>query len=264
MKQLGFIGAGNMATAIITGIVQAKLDISLSAYDRDEEKRNGLASMGVHPAESAEEIASGSDYILLAVKPQNFPEVLTQLSSVLPQDKVVISIAAGITPAVISSGLGFDAKVVQVMPNTPMLLGYGASALSRSPRVSDEEFEFVRGIFECSGVTAVLPNEKMNESIAIHGSTPAFIYRFAECIVNYGKSQGLEEEVCLKLFAQTLIGSAKMMTESGRSIEELIQMVSSKGGTTVAGLAAMTENGFEKSVAAGCESCVRRAYELAK
>ena len=265
MKKLTFIGAGNMATAIIGGICGAKVDISLTAYDLDREKLDELnKKYGVVPADSIKNAVHEADCVLLAVKPQSFPEVLSEMKDGFSADIVVISIAAGITPAYISKALGMQAKVVQVMPNTPLLLGYGATALSKSENVSEEEFAFVRTIFDCSGITAVLPNNKMNEVIAVNGSAPAFIYRYAQCFIDYGKSEGIPEDTCLQLFAQTLIGSAKMMMDSGRTLDELITMVSSKGGTTIAGLNALNEKGLPEAVRAACEASVKRAYELAK
>ena len=265
MKKAAFIGAGNMATAIIGGIYGAKLDIFLTVYDLDYDKLGHLKeNYNVVPASSIKDAICDVDCVFLAVKPQNFPDVLSEMKDGFPPNIVVISIAAGITPEYISKALGVQAKVVQVMPNTPLLLGYGATALSKSENVNEEEFAFVRKIFDCSGITAVLPKNKMNEVIAINGSTPAFIYRYAQCFINYGVSVGISEDTCLKLFAQTLIGSAKMMTDSGETLDKLIAMVSSKGGTTIAGLNALEEKGLSTAVQAACESSVKRAYELAK
>lgn len=264
MKQIGFIGAGNMATAIIRGIYQSNSEAVLLAYDLDGAKLEQLKKYGVTPASSSNELAQQVDYLLLAVKPQHMTEVLQSVKGDIKQDTVIISIAAGITEGYISAQLGFAAKVVLAMPNTPLMLSCGATALSKSACVSEEEFGYVRAIFDSAGITEVIPTDKMNEIIPINGSSPAFIYYFAECFVNYGKSVGLDEKACLNLFSQTLIGSAKMLTESGMSIAELITMVSSKGGTTIAGLEALHESKLEQTVQAGCERCVERAYELTK
>lgn len=265
MKRIGLIGAGNMATAIIGGIVKSGMEVTLSAYDLDTQKIAVLQERyGVCSADSQETLLNQVDYLFLSIKPQNFPEVLAAAKGKIPPETVIISIAAGITADYLSQTLGYEAKVVQVMPNTPMLLGYGATALSKSALVSEEEFAFVRSIFDCAGMTAVVPSDRMNEVIPINGSAPAFIYQFAQYFITYGRSKGLEETVCRDLFAQALIGSAKMMTDSGYSIEELIQMVSSKGGTTIAGLEGLRENCLDKAVQEACEKCVARAYELTK
>lgn len=254
-----------MAAAIIGGIAGSDLDAALQVYDLDRQKLDLLKKKyNVMPAKSIPDVAKAVDYLFLAVKPQNFPEALSDLKGHISAETVIISIAAGITPQYISDALGYCAKVVQVMPNTPLLLGYGASALSKSPEVSNEAFAYVQKIFDCAGITAIIDNNKMNEVIAINGSTPAFLYRYAQCYINYGKSVGLDEDACLNLFAQTMIGSAKMMLESGYSLDELIKMVSSKGGTTIAGLEALEKGNLSEAVQSCCESTVKRAYELSK
>lgn len=160
--------------------------------------------------------------------------------------------------------LGFDAKVVRVMPNTPLLLGYGASALARVAPTSEEEFSFCCDIFRASGGIAVIDEAQMNAVISVNGSTPAYLYQIAQHFIAYAVEQGIEEEVALRLFAQTMVGSAKMMTDSGFSLEELIRMVSSKGGTTIAGLESFREDGLEKMIKKACDCCTKRAEKLAK
>ncbi|WMJ23126.1 pyrroline-5-carboxylate reductase [Paludicola sp. MB14-C6] len=264
MNKVGFIGAGNMATAIISGITKAKMNVELYAYDVDFEKASALAKFQVHACNSILEMVKDIDFLFLSVKPQNFSEVLTEIKGHLSKYTVIVSIAAGITQEYIATILGFDVKVVRVMPNTPLLLGFGASALSHNSQVTADEFNFVQQIFNSAGISEVVSPDKMNEVIAINGSTPAFIYEFARCFIEYGKSVDLDEKVCLNLFSQTLIGSAKMMMESGYTIEELIQMVSSKGGTTIAGLESFKDSGLQDVVTDACKKCVNRAYELSK
>ena len=264
MNKIGFIGAGNMATAIIGGISKAKLDVDLYTYDLDRNKLDSLSKYAVKPYNTAKDLVLNVEYLFLAVKPQNFLEVLAEIKDCIDDNMIIISIAAGITGEYISSELGYEAKVVQVMPNTPLLLGLGATALSRTEHISDEEFNFVQQIFNCAGITEVIPKDKMNEVIAINGSSPAFIYEFARCFIEYGKCAGIDEDVCLRLFSQSLIGSAKMINESGYTIDELITMVSSKGGTTIAGLESFKQNNLEGIVLDACNKCVNRAYELTK
>ena len=150
------------------------------------------------------------------------------------------------------------------MPNTPLLLGEGATALSKVEPASDEEFALVCSIFDACGETAVLPADRMKEIIAINGSSPAFIYLFAKGFIEYAQEQGISAEAAEKLFAKTLIGSAKMITDSGNTIDELIKMVSSPGGTTLAGLDRLYEGNLVQTVKNACESCTKRAYELAE
>lgn len=264
MTRVGFLGAGNMATAIIGGIAKAALPVNVAIYDVNTDKANALSVYGAQAVLSAEMLAKESDYLVLAIKPQNFEEALLSIRGSVSKKTVFVSIAAGITPSYISAVLGFEAKVVQVMPNTPLLLGEGATALSCNDAVSDEAFAFARSLFDCAGITEVIPNSKMNEVIAINGSSPAFLYLYAQQFIRYGVSVGLSEDVCLRLFAQSLIGSAKMLTDSGKTVDELIEMVSSKGGTTIAGLSALREGGLYEAVNDCCKKCTARAYELTK
>lgn len=263
MSAIGFIGAGNMATAIIRGYL-GREQAEIYVYDINPEQVEKLAAVGAKPAESAVWLAQRVKYLFLAVKPQNFEEVLAELKGQVAEDTVVVSIAAGISSAYLKQQLGFDARVVRVMPNTPLLLGYGASALARVAPTSEEEFSFCCDIFRASGEIAVIDEAQMNAVISVNGSTPAYLYQIAQYFIAYAVKQGIEEEVALRLFAQTMIGSAKMMTDSGSSLEELIRMVSSKGGTTIAGLESFREDGLEKMIEKACNCCTKRAEELAK
>ncbi|GAB5082613.1 pyrroline-5-carboxylate reductase [Hominimerdicola sp. 21CYCFAH17_S] len=266
MINVGFIGAGNMGYAIMKGIFQSdmKENIRIYAFDKYEPSLERLKDLGVVSCESGVKVTESSDYIFLAVKPQQLDEVLEEIAGTVDGNTVLVSICAGITDDYIASKTISGAKVVLVMPNTPLLLGEGATALSRSESVTDEEFELVCRIFGSCGTYAVIPKDKMKEIIAINGSSPAFIYLYAKAFTEYGKSAGLDEEVVKTLFAKSLIGSAKMITDSGYTLDELITMVSSKGGTTIAGLDKLREGKLEQTVESCCKACTRRAYELSK
>jgi pyrroline-5-carboxylate reductase len=263
MNEIGFIGAGNMATAIIKGYAK-KSRSDIFVYDIDEDKVEALQVFGAKGKFSIEDLVDSVKYLVLAVKPQNFPEVLSHIKGHVTDHHVIISIAAGITTDYIQRALEFDAKIVRVMPNTPLLLGYGASALSKSGETTQEEFEFCCHIFQSSGEIAVIDENQMNEIITINGSSPAYIYLLTQYFIDYAKQQGIDEKIALRLFSQTLIGAAKMMTDSGHTIEELITMVSSKGGTTIAGLNALREDHLDQTVQHACDACTKRAYELSK
>lgn len=264
MMTVGFIGAGNMGYAIMKGIADGGLDVKLSAFDPDSEKVNRLAALGAEACASGAEVLEKCKYVFLAVKPQMFDVVLEQIAGSVTSDTVLVSIAAGITAEYIRSKTIPEAKVILVMPNTPLLLGAGASAMAKCEPTTEEEFAAVRSIFDACGVTAVLPEDKMKEVIAINGSSPAFIYLFAKAFVDYAEKVGIPQETALPLFAQSLIGSADMLTDSGYSITELIKMVSSPGGTTLAGLDELYKGGLEETVDAACAACTKRAYELSK
>ncbi len=267
MNTVGFIGAGNMGYAIIKGVSESiakSENIKVFAYDKDEEKIKSIENLGAFPCSTERDIVKNCKYVVLAIKPQMFEEVLNTISSYVTQDTVIVSIAAGITGEYIKKMTIPDAKVVLVMPNTPLLLGEGATALAKVDPVSDDEFLFVRSMFSACGETAVVPADKMKEIIAVNGSSPAFIYLFAKGFIDYAKSAGISEDSAMKLFAKSLIGSAKMMTDSGYSLDELIKMVSSPGGTTLAGLDELYKGKLTEVVDNACKSCTRRAYELSK
>ena len=263
MINVGFIGAGNMGFAIMNGVCKNN-SVSLYAYDIDVDKIKRLDTLGVTPCESVKELIEKCKYVFLAVKPQQLDEVLCENGKYITEDKVIVSICAGITGDYIKSKTIINAKTVLVMPNTPLLLGEGATALAKVEPTTDEEFQLVCEIFRSCGKIAVVDESKMKEIIAVNGSSPAFIYLYSQAFINYAQSVGIDENVAKELFAQTLIGSAKMITDSGYTIDELITMVSSKGGTTIAGLEKLREGELEKTVENCCKACVNRAYELSK
>lgn len=264
--KIGFIGAGNMGAAIMKGISASEEaeKIELYAADPDSAKLEALAEYGVKACSDAADVTEKCDYVFLAVKPQVIEGVLESIAAAVTAETVLVSIAAGITDEFIASKTIPEAKVILVMPNTPLLLGEGASALSKNDSVTDDEFEVILNVFRSCGKAAVVPKDKMKEIIAINGSSPAFIYLFAKGFVDYADSVGISADSALELFSQSLIGSAKMLTESGYTIDELIKMVSSPGGTTLAGLDKLYECKLEAAVKNCCESCTKRAYELSK
>lgn len=261
MIKLGFLGAGNMGSAIMKGIKSGKLDVDVYAYDKDPEK---LSAVPAKPCKSEAELVSTCKYVLLAVKPQVLVSVLDAVKSSVTSDTVIISICAGISEDFIRSHTIPDAKVVLVMPNTPMMLGMGASAMSTDDKTSPEEFEFARSVIESCGIAEIVPIDRMKEIICINGSSPAFIYLFAKGFVDYASANGIDPDAALKLFAATLKGSAEMLTSSGMTVDQLIKQVSSPGGTTIAGLDKLYEGKLTDDVYAACEACTRRAYELSQ
>ncbi len=263
---VGFIGLGNMASAIISGILAKEVvsPSNICAYDVSKEKCAFFAEKGIAVAVDEKTVAAQCRYVFLCVKPQVMGDVLAALKPGAGEHNVFVSIAAGIGAGYIKSQLGFDCKLILVMPNTPLMLGEGASALACIPPTGSEEFLFVKSIFAAAGISEEIPAGKLCEVIPINGSSPAFIYLFAKIVADFSKEQGIDYAVALRLFAQTLIGSAKMLTESNLTPDELIKMVSSPGGTTVKALATFEEYGFEKTVRAAMRSCIDRAYELGK
>ncbi|MCM1132886.1 MAG: pyrroline-5-carboxylate reductase [Ruminococcus flavefaciens] len=263
---IGFIGAGNMGTAIMKGISKSTAgeNIELFAYDPDTAKVESLGEYGVQKCSNEAELTEKCKYIFYAVKPQIIAKVIEASAPAVTPEKVLISIAAGITDEFVVSKTIPEAKVILVMPNTPLLLGEGASALSHNEKVTDEEFEVILNVFRSCGKASVISKDKMKEIIAINGSSPAFIYLYAKYFIDYASSVGIDPEAAKELFSQSLIGSAKMITDSGYTMDELIKMVSSPGGTTLAGLDRLYEGDLAGTVKNCCESCTKRAYELSE
>ena len=262
--KIGFIGAGNMATAIIGGLVRSdfnKKDIYV--YDVFEEKLKTFEDMGLSISENAAELTKEADIIVLAVKPQQYGEVLEGIRESASMSKTFVSIAAGITVEFVRRKLSMDVPVVRVMPNTPMLLGKGATALFPSENLTDEAFEIVKGMFERSGVVEILPESLMNAVISVNGSSPAYIYLFAKAVCDSAEAQGIERDTAMKLFAAVLEGSAEMLRSSGDDPDTLIAKVSSKGGTTIAALERLYAHGFEGAIDDAMKACTKRAEELA-
>lgn len=263
MLKIGFIGTGNMGSAIIRNILRVYRDnAEVYAYDPDKTKLSALEKEGVIPLGSEKEIPEKCKYIVLAIKPQAFGDVLPKVAEGVTEDNVIISIAAGITEDYIAKICGEKTHAVIVMPNTPFLLGEGATALAKGKYTTDEEFETVIGVFSTGGIAEIVPMNKMKEIIAVNGSSPAFIYLYAKGFIDYAESVGINKDTALKLFAKSLTGAAKMMTESGNDLDQLIKMVSSPGGTTLAGLDALYEGDLTGIARKCCENCTKRAYEL--
>ncbi|MCD8026118.1 MAG: pyrroline-5-carboxylate reductase [Clostridiales bacterium] len=266
MKKIGFIGAGNMATAIINGLIaqnDGKADF-INAFDVSSEKCDAMQKLGVSICKTGVDVVAYSDIIVLAVKPQNYPEVLQSLKNNVTEQKTFVSIAAGISIAFVQSGLGCNCPVVRVMPNTPLLLKKGASALCPSENISDEDKQIVYNMFAGSGVCEYITEEHMNEIIAVNGSSPAYIYLFAKAMADYAQSCGIDYGKAMNLICATLEGSAAMLRESGDSADELIAKVSSKGGTTIAALDRLKAHGFYEAVQDAMTACTDRAEELGK
>jgi len=266
MLKFGTIGVGNMATAILGGILKNNViepdDIMLC--DRHPERHDELYSLGIKQAADECEVVKSCKFVLLSIKPQGFAAMLEKIKPFCSKDNVFISIAAGISADHIKDALGYDAKVVLVMPNTPVSLGFGTSALANVAPTTEEEFATALDIFSACGEAVEIPADKMNEVIPFNGSSPAFIYRITQIFVDRAVSFGFDRDTAMKLFCSTLIGASHMMTDSGIELEQLIKMVCSKGGTTIAGLEAMAANGLEHSLQQGIDDCVKRAYELGK
>lgn len=266
MKKIGFIGAGNMATAIIKGLISqygGKSDF-INVFDLSSQKCDIMKDMGANVFKSCAEVIENSSIIVLAVKPQNYAEVLGSVKDVINIDKTIVSIAAGISISYVQNMLGCNCPVVRVMPNTPLLLKKGASALCPSENISDEDRDIVYNMFAGSGVCEYITEEHMNEIIAVNGSSPAYIYLFAKAMADYAENCDIDYKQAMNLICAVFEGSAAMLRDSGDSADVLIEKVSSKGGTTIAALERLKEHGFYEAILDAMDACTKRAEELGK
>ena len=266
MRKIAFIGVGNMAGAIINGAVKnGFLEYSrLILSDRFPAQCAPYVAKGAVAAPSPKEAAQNADCIVLSVKPQNFPEILPQLAEVEGiRNKLIITIAAGISTETIKTALR-GAPVVRVMPNTPMLIGMGVSAICSTPDVSAEDFAFARSLFEASGSVTVIDEADMNRIISVTGSSPAYVFSFIDAIYKSALAQGIPDEGMLDCVCDVVIGAATLLKKGGLTPEEQIRRVTSKGGTTEQAMRVLADRDFHGVIMDAMLACTARAEEMGK
>ncbi|HOO44925.1 MAG TPA: pyrroline-5-carboxylate reductase [Deltaproteobacteria bacterium] len=266
MGSVGFIGGGNMAEALIGGIVKNGLydPKKIVVYDVSEDRLALLEkTFGVKRAQDSRQLLQEVPAVVLAVKPSVLPSVIDELKGQL-KEKLVISIAAGITIDSIMGVLGRDARVIRVMPNTPALVGEGAAALAASSTCSDADTACARDIFSAVGICLEMEEGLINAVTALSGSGPAFAFLFIEALADGGVRCGLPRDKALKLAAETLKGAAAMVSQTGVQPGKLKDMVTSPAGTTIEGISVLESRSFRSAVIDAVFSAYRRACELTK
>jgi pyrroline-5-carboxylate reductase len=276
MKKLGFIGGGNMAEALAHGLIQHKLfkpaDIIVS--DVAAERRRKLArTLKVATTDDNAEVIRESNAVVLAVKPQTIDEVMSEIAAELAaprrksagRGKLFISIAAGITVARLSRGLGKRARVIRVMPNAPAMVGHGMAAMVRARGASVADELLALRIFRAVGDAVSLKDEKLLDVVtALSGSGPAYVYLFAKAMADAAVSEGIPRELAIRMALKTIRGAEHLMRESKRDAADLIRAVASPGGTTEAALRRFAEHGFSDIVAAALHAASDRSRELGR
>ncbi len=264
-RRWGFIGSGKMATALVRGMIRggiAPLE-SICASDPLENARALLAAeTGIAVFDSNPPVAARSDVLILAVKPQNMRHVLDQLRPSLQADHLVISIAAGVTISSIVDSLGPASRVVRVMPNTPALVGEGASAYAIGPGVGSEDESVVKAFLGSVGHAVCVVEPLLDAVTGLSGSGPAFVYLMIEALSDGGVRMGLPREIATLLAAQTVRGAARMVLETGLHPGVLKDQVASPGGTTIAGLHALERAGVRGALIDAVEAATRRSADL--
>ncbi|HOP47066.1 MAG TPA: pyrroline-5-carboxylate reductase [Desulfobacteraceae bacterium] len=264
---IGFIGSGNMGTALIKGMIQSKLfsKQQLFAFDKDDKSlKRALDFFGLNRCNSIAEIMKSCSIVLLCVKPQNMQAALDEIKMHVNEHHLIISIAAGITIEMIESLLGRNMSVIRVMPNTPALVQKGISALSAGGNVKPEDMRIAIKIFGAVGETVEVDESMMNAVTALSGSGPGFVFRIMECMVESGVELGLDRHVSQRLVVQTLLGSACLAKNSDLSLSGLREMVTSPGGTTSAGLSIFEQMGLESIVRRAIDAACNRSLDLGR
>ncbi len=266
--KIAILGAGNMASAIVGAVAKSKRMSPeiFCAYDKSEQQLEKISKVGALTSASLFEAASDADFILLSVKPQDLEKLIGELKEQCPNyaEKKYVTICAGISTSYLCDLLGAQCPVIRVMPNAPMMLGCGATAISRNLQVTDKDYSKICGIFSFGGEIASIPEEQMNAIISVNSSSPAYFYEFVRIMIEYAKSKGIDENVARSMAQNAMLGAAKMLISSNKSPEELISMIKSKKGTTEAALDSLSESGFEKIISDAMEACTIRAGELGK
>ncbi len=265
MKKIGMIGCGNMGQAILGGIMSKGLasgkDVFISDIDsvKLEKVRKGY---GVEATFNNSMVASSANIIILAVKPQDMEETLLGIAGSLTGDKVLVSIAAGVTIRKISFITGGAVSVARTMPNMPALIKEGFTAVSYSRKTGRREKELIKNIFLALGEVVEVKESDLDAITALSGSGPAYFYFFLEALTKAGTGLGLTRKVAARAAFRTALGSLKLLDESGRDPSRLRRQVTSKGGATQAALTVFRRKGLQGAVTAGLKAARKRSREL--
>jgi len=265
MATIGFVGAGNMGEALIRGLVGGKVvrPSELWISEPDGARRVRLVKeYGVKAAADNVDLARRCSVLVLAVKPQLLPEVLGVLGPLAGREKLVVSIAAGVTLGTLAAAL--KARLVRTMPNTPALVGEGATAIAWGRGVTAADKTLVGRLFGAVGTTVVVPESLMDAVTGLSGSGPAFVFTVIQALADGGVQAGLPRATALQLAAQTVLGAAQMVLATGVHPLQLRDQVASPGGTTIRGIAELEERGVSGALMAAVRAAAARSKELSQ
>lgn len=265
-KSVGFIGGGNMAEALIRGLLAAGVAPGrLLAADPLEAKRVYLVDRyGIHTTSDNRAVAKASDILILAVKPQLAAAALAHLHEEIGPETLLISVMAGVNCDTIEKLFTRPVRLVRVMPNTPALVLQGASGLSRGSDASDDDLALAEAIFSQVGTTCRVDEKLLDAVTGLSGSGPAYVLTFIEALADAGVKNGLPRETALALAAQTVLGTAQLLLQTGDHPAVLRDRVTSPGGTTIAGLHALEKGAFRATTMNGVDAATARSMELGK
>ncbi len=263
-KSLSILGAGNMGQALLGGLLDSRAlePTKVAIHNRRPERTEAIANrFGVRAARSNVDCVNGADIVLLGVKPQIMLQVLDDVRGHL-EDPLVLSIAAGITTKQIEDGLGHRARVVRAMPNTPALIKQGATAIAAGTHATEDDLLVAEAILGPTGHVARVDESLLDAVTGLSGSGPAYVFLIIEAFADAGVKVGLSREIALGLAVQTIQGAARMLQETKMHPGQLKDMVTSPGGTAIAGLHTLEEGGMRTTIMNAVEAATRRAKEL--
>ena len=266
-RQIGFIGAGNMAEALIRGLVRGghipAVHVLASAPRRP--RLDALrAAYGIDVTLDNREVAAAAEILVLSVKPQILPKVLREIADQVRPNALAISIAAGVGTEAIETALGETVRVVRAMPNVPATVGAGATAIAAGSRAGEADLDTARAIFDAVGITVALDEGHLDAVTGLSGSGPAYIFLILEALADAGVKVGLSRRDAQRLAAQTVMGSAKLLLDTDEHPGKLKDMVTSPGGTAIAGLHTLEEGGLRTTLINAVETATKRARELGR
>lgn len=266
-KVIGFIGAGNMGQAMAGGILSSgivKAENIIFSDVSQENLKKAYKKYGVKTSNSNILTASMSNFIILSVKPNMYQNVIDEIKDYIKPETVIITIAAGITLEKLKVMFGKNVKIVRTMPNTPAMVGEGMTAVIPNEFVKEEELKEVMDILNGFGKAEIIEEKLIDAVIAVSGSSPAYVYMMIEAMADAGVSGGMSREKAYKFAAQAVLGSAKMVLETGIHPGELKDMVCSPGGTTIEAVATLEEKGFRNAIIKAMKVCEEKSKEMSK
>jgi pyrroline-5-carboxylate reductase len=266
-KKVAFLGAGNMGEAIIKGLLQTGLvpASSIAATDaRADRLQQMTRQYGIRAAGSNRELVAEADVVILAVKPQIIGAVVQEVAGAVDRGKLLISVAAGVPVAALRAALGKPARLIRVMPNTPALVLEGVTAIARAEGLETGDLELAQELFGAVGRVVLLEEDHLDAVTGLSGSGPAYVAIVVEALADGGVKMGLDRATAMTLATQTVLGSARLLIETGAHPGQLKDMVSSPGGTTIAGIAALEEGGIRRTLIGAVERATLRSRELGR
>lgn len=266
-KIIGFIGGGNMGSAIIGGLLSSGLSDKehIIAADKNPDSIARLKeTFGISASTENIEISSNADILFLSVKPNMFASVIPEIKDTIKENTIIVSIAAGQPISRIETLFGKPIKLVRVMPNTPALVGASMSALCKNANITDAEISEIQEIFNSFGESEIVSENLIDAVVGVSGSSPAYVYMLIEAMADAAVADGMPRTQAYKFAAQAVLGSAKMVLETGKHPGELKDAVCSPGGTTIEAVAVLEEKGFRSAVIEAQRACVKKSIEMSK